>query len=141
MQENLDVLISFVIVIVGLSVLVQIVVEMFKNLLKTRWGVYEKFIKELYQNYFLEQAAPEPPVANSENPADPKKAKGRANPMAFIAEQAGGYASHGRGRILDIDPDELHERTPLFIGNKEEVLKLEGFIRKFGKYGKAVPTF
>ncbi|MDW3650437.1 MAG: class 1 fructose-bisphosphatase [Bacteroidia bacterium] len=64
-----------------------------------------------------------------------------ANPMAFIAEQAGGYASHGRGRILDMDPQELHERTPLFIGNKEEVVKLEGFIRKFGKYGKAVPTF
>ena len=63
-----------------------------------------------------------------------------ANPMAFIAEQAGGYASNGRERILDILPEQLHERTPLFIGNKEEVLMLEGFIRKFGKYGRPVPA-
>jgi fructose-1,6-bisphosphatase I len=59
-----------------------------------------------------------------------------ANPMALIAEQAGGYASNGAKRILDILPDELHQRTPLFVGNKEEVLKLEEFIRKAG-YGAA----
>lgn len=64
-----------------------------------------------------------------------------ANPMAFLAEQAGGYASNGRGPILDMLPDELHQRVPLFVGNKEEVLKLEGYIRKFGKYGKAVPAY
>jgi fructose-1,6-bisphosphatase I len=56
--------------------------------------------------------------------------------MALIAEQAGGYASNGAKRILDILPDELHQRTPLFVGNKEEVLKLEEFIRKAG-YGAA----
>jgi len=59
-----------------------------------------------------------------------------ANPMALIAEQAGGYASNGAKRILDILPDELHQRTPLFVGNKEEVLKLEEFIKKAG-YGAA----
>ena len=57
-----------------------------------------------------------------------------ANPMALIAEQAGGYASNGTQRILDVQPDELHQRTPLFIGNKEEVLKLEEFVKKHG-YG------
>lgn len=61
-----------------------------------------------------------------------------ANVMAFIAEQAGGAASNGRMRILDIEPDNLHQRTPLFVGNKEEVLKLEEFIRQYGRYGKPV---
>lgn len=63
-----------------------------------------------------------------------------ANPMAFIAEQAGGYASNGRTRILEIQPDNLHERTPLFIGNREEVEMAENFIRKYGKYGRPVPA-
>ncbi len=54
-----------------------------------------------------------------------------ANPLAFIAEQAGGRASDGRGRILDIKPDELHQRTPLFIGNRELVEKAEAFIASY----------
>lgn len=61
-----------------------------------------------------------------------------ANVMAFIAEQAGGAASNGRKRILEVQPDNLHQRTPLFVGNKEEVLKLEEFIRQYGRYGKPV---
>lgn len=44
-----------------------------------------------------------------------------SNPMAFIAEQAGGRASTGTRDILDIYPDELHQRTPLFIGSKKMV--------------------
>lgn len=52
-----------------------------------------------------------------------------AAPLAFVAEQAGGYASNGRGPILDIKPESLHQRTPLFIGNKDLVLKVEEFIR------------
>lgn len=43
------------------------------------------------------------------------------NPMAFIAEQAGGMATDGRNRILDINPEALHQRAPLFIGSKREV--------------------
>ncbi|MDB4286108.1 class 1 fructose-bisphosphatase [bacterium] len=53
-----------------------------------------------------------------------------ANPMSFIAEQAGGYASDGRRRILEIDPDDLHQRVPIFVGNKEEVKKLESYIQE-----------
>jgi fructose-1,6-bisphosphatase I len=48
-----------------------------------------------------------------------------ANPMAFIAEQAGGAASDGRHRILTKQPTSLHERTPLFIGNRDLVAKVE----------------
>ena len=48
--------------------------------------------------------------------------------LAFIAEQAGGYASDGVGSINDIMPHSLHQRTPLFIGNRDLVEKAEEFI-------------
>jgi fructose-1,6-bisphosphatase I len=44
-----------------------------------------------------------------------------ANPLAFIVEQAGGAACDGHQRVLDIMPTELHQRTPLYIGSKDEV--------------------
>lgn len=50
------------------------------------------------------------------------------NPMAFIAEQAGGKASNGHQRIMDIPPTELHQRVPFFCGNKEMVDKAEEFM-------------
>jgi len=56
MQENLDVIISLVVVIIGLAMLVQLVTEFVKNLLKIRWGVYESFIKDIYRQFFYGQA-------------------------------------------------------------------------------------
>ncbi|TVZ52479.1 class 1 fructose-bisphosphatase [Dokdonia sp. Hel_I_53] len=50
------------------------------------------------------------------------------NPMAFITEQAGGKASDGFTRILDIKPKELHERVPFFCGSKLMVEKAEEFM-------------
>ncbi|QDU26306.1 Fructose-1,6-bisphosphatase class 1 [Anatilimnocola aggregata] len=44
-----------------------------------------------------------------------------ANPIAFLAEQAGGVATNGKQRILDIQPTEVHQRTPLCVGSKEEM--------------------
>lgn len=44
-----------------------------------------------------------------------------ASPLAMIAEQAGGAATDGTNRILDIEPDKLHQRTPLVIGSKHDV--------------------
>ena len=52
------------------------------------------------------------------------------NPMAFLAERAGGKASDGFNRILDIKPSELHQRVPFFCGNKDMVDKLESFMKK-----------
>ncbi len=52
-----------------------------------------------------------------------------ASPLAFIAEQAGGLASSGTQRVLDIVPSELHERTPLFIGSPDDVREAESFVR------------
>jgi fructose-1,6-bisphosphatase I len=50
-----------------------------------------------------------------------------ANPLAFIAEQAGGTATDGKTRILEKVPTSLHERTPLIIGSKAEVERVQSF--------------
>ena len=52
------------------------------------------------------------------------------NPMAFIVEQAGGKASDGRQRIMDLKPTELHQRVPFFCGSKNMVEKAEEFMKK-----------
>jgi len=65
---------------------------------------------------------------------DPKKPNGKlrlmveANPLAMIVKHAGGYASNGHGPILEIMPDELHQRVPLYIGSRQDVLLAEEFI-------------
>ena len=61
---------------------------------------------------------------------DPKKPRGKlrlmceAAPLAMIVEAAGGMATDGKMRILDIEPQELHQRVPLFIGSKKDVEKI-----------------
>ncbi|MFQ5330438.1 MAG: class 1 fructose-bisphosphatase [Thermodesulfobacteriota bacterium] len=66
-------------------------------------------------------------------PRDRKAEKGKlrllyeANPLAFLAEQAGGAATTGETRILDIVPDELHQRVPLIIGSREDVAEAERY--------------
>ena len=50
-----------------------------------------------------------------------------ANPIAFLAEQAGGLASDGRRRILEIEPENLHQRTALFVGSRHEMQHLHQF--------------
>ncbi len=52
-----------------------------------------------------------------------------ANPMSFIVEQAGGYASNGVERILDLQPHELHQRVPLIIGSYDDVKEAEAFVQ------------
>ncbi len=71
-----------------------------------------------------------------EDTKDPKKTTGKlrllyeANPLAFVVEQAGGYASTGYERILDIKPTKLHQRVPLILGSKDDVLEYEEFAKK-----------
>jgi fructose-1,6-bisphosphatase I len=55
------------------------------------------------------------------------------NPLAFIAEQAGGLATTGRKRILDIKPERLHQRVPYFIGSKNMVEKVMSLLIEHGK--------
>ncbi len=54
-----------------------------------------------------------------------------ANPMAMLIEQAGGAASTGRQRILDVVPDSLHQRVPVILGSKNEVERLERYHREY----------
>lgn len=69
-------------------------------------------------------------------PADVKSPTGKlrllyeAAPLAFVAEQAGGAASDGRRRILDIHPERLHERVPLVIGSRDDVAFVEATLRE-----------
>jgi fructose-1,6-bisphosphatase I len=50
-------------------------------------------------------------------------------PLAFVAEQAGGAASDGLQRVMDLQPSTLHQRTPLFLGSPEDVRDAEAFIQ------------
>jgi fructose-1,6-bisphosphatase I len=70
-------------------------------------------------------------------PGDMRKPQGKirllleAQALAFICRNAGGYASDGIGDILDIQPHNLHQRVPFFIGDRPLVEKAEGFIRQY----------
>ncbi|NUM82474.1 class 1 fructose-bisphosphatase, partial [bacterium] len=71
--------------------------------------------------------------ADQSNPHGKLRLLYEANPLAMIVEQAGGAASDGYRRILEIEPTELHQRTPLIIGSKEDVDMACEFIQ--GKRG------
>jgi fructose-1,6-bisphosphatase I len=68
---------------------------------------------------------------------DPSKPVGKlrlmveAIPLSFIAEQAGGYGSDGKQGILDIQPEIIHQRTPLIIGHRGLVEKAEEFLKRY----------
>ncbi|HEU4641680.1 MAG TPA: class 1 fructose-bisphosphatase [Gemmatimonadaceae bacterium] len=59
--------------------------------------------------------------ANAKTPRGKLRLLYEANPLAFVVEQAGGAASDGTGRVMDILPTELHQRTPLYIGSRSDV--------------------
>jgi len=71
-------------------------------------------------------------------PADKRSPEGKlrlmfeANPMAMIIQEAGRASSNGRLSVLEIRPEAIHQRTPLFLGPREDIKKLEEL---FGKYG------
>jgi fructose-1,6-bisphosphatase I len=50
------------------------------------------------------------------------------NPLAFLVEQAGGAASDGIQRTLEIHPNSLHQRTPFFVGSPEDVRIVQEFL-------------
>lgn len=70
--------------------------------------------------------------AESEKPNGKLRLLYEAAPLAFLIKQAGGYASDGRRSILDIVPAEIHQRVPLFIGNRQLVEKAEYFLSEVG---------
>ncbi len=68
-------------------------------------------------------------------PGDKKNPDGKlrlcyeCNPVAFLIEQAGGRATNGKQRILDIQPSTLHQHTPVFLGSEEDVQMCEEFLQ------------
>ncbi|MDB5029851.1 class 1 fructose-bisphosphatase [Mucilaginibacter sp.] len=54
------------------------------------------------------------------------------NPMAFVIEQAGGRATNGKDRILDLEVNKLHQRSPIFIGSEKMVMRAEAFMEEAG---------
>jgi fructose-1,6-bisphosphatase I len=75
--------------------------------------------------------------ANAKSPNGKLRLLYEANPLAFIVEQAGGMAINGSQRILDIEPTGLHQRTPLFIGSKEDVLTAQRMLARPALAGSA----
>ncbi|NLD54446.1 MAG: class 1 fructose-bisphosphatase [Burkholderiaceae bacterium] len=67
--------------------------------------------------------------ADNRDPDKPGKLRlmYEANPMGLLVEQAGGAATDGRNRILDIQPTHLHQRVPVFLGSREEVERVTGY--------------
>ena len=66
--------------------------------------------------------------ADSRSPHGKLRLQYECNPMAFIVEQAGGRATNGKQRILEIQPEKLHQRVPIFIGSEEDVRNVEKFM-------------
>jgi fructose-1,6-bisphosphatase len=56
-----------------------------------------------------------------------------ANPIGMVIEQAGGMASTGRGRILEVVPTELHQRVPVILGSKNEVARIERYHHEYDR--------
>ncbi|MFN2371687.1 MAG: class 1 fructose-bisphosphatase [Candidatus Krumholzibacteriia bacterium] len=69
-----------------------------------------------------------PPTADK--PGGKLRLMCEAAPLAMVAEAAGGYASDGRGPILDIVPEDLHMRVPLYIGSRDDVLWVEKMLEQ-----------
>jgi len=69
--------------------------------------------------------------ADAREPGKPGKLRllYEANPMSFLVEQAGGAATNGMQRILDVQPQSLHERVAVFLGSREEVERVTSYHR------------
>ena len=80
---------------------------------------------------------------DTKDPAKPGRLRllYEANPVAFIIEQAGGLASTGNARILDIAPEGLHQRIPLIFGAREEVERIEQYHRDHNVAEYDMPLF
>lgn len=71
--------------------------------------------------------------ANTKSPNGKLRLLYECNPMAFIVEQAGGAATDGKRRILEIQPKSIHERCPIFIGSKKDVEEVTEFMERYDK--------
>jgi fructose-1,6-bisphosphatase I / sedoheptulose-1,7-bisphosphatase len=80
---------------------------------------------------------------DTKDPAKPGRLRllYEANPVALLIEEAGGLASTGRERILDVTPDELHQRIAFIFGAREEVERIEGYHRDYNVVERDAPFY
>lgn len=80
---------------------------------------------------------------DSRDPAKPGRLRllYEANPMAFLIEQAGGAASTGRGRMLDVIPEDVHQRIPFIFGTREEVQLIESYHGETYEVSNSLPLY
>jgi fructose-1,6-bisphosphatase I len=103
----------------------------------TRGGIfiYPADTKKAIQRML--KSLPRGPVfpADTKNPSKPGRLRlmYEANPMGFILEQAGGACSTGHGRMLDVHPEALHQRVPVFLGSRNEVAEAERYHQAFDR--------
>lgn len=72
---------------------------------------------------------------DSKDPSKPGRLRllYEANPMSFLIEQAGGFSSTGRKRILQIDPESIHQRIPVILGSRNEIELIENYFHAYDK--------
>ena len=92
---------------------------------KTRY--IGSFVSDFHRNMLMGGIYMYP--ATQSNPSGKLRLMYEANPMAFLIEQAGGKATNGTDRIMELKPESLHERTPLFIGSPEMVDRAHAFMQ------------
>lgn len=99
---------------------------------ETAGGLSERYIGSLVADFHrnLLQGGVFFYPANKRTPNGKLRLLYEAGPLAFLAEQAGGYASDGRQPIIDMVPADLHQRVPLFIGDTRLARKAEEFTRE-----------
>jgi fructose-1,6-bisphosphatase I/sedoheptulose-1,7-bisphosphatase len=80
---------------------------------------------------------------DTKDPAKPGRLRllYEANPVSLLVEQAGGRASSGRERMLDVRPAELHQRIGFIFGSREEVERIDEYHRADGERGYDAPLF
>jgi fructose-1,6-bisphosphatase I len=84
------------------------------------------FVADFHRNLLKGGIFIYPPTAKA--PKGKLRLQYEVNPLAFLQEQAGGRATDGRNRVLEIQPEQLHQRSALFIGSENMVRKAEEFI-------------
>jgi fructose-1,6-bisphosphatase I/sedoheptulose-1,7-bisphosphatase len=80
---------------------------------------------------------------DSRDPANPGTLRQlyEANPVAFLVEQAGGAASTGRQRVLDVTPKHVHERIPIVVGASDEVERIQTYHQEHNDPATAFPLY
>ena len=121
MQGNLEVLISFVIVIIGLSVFLQIVTEAIKNVLNLRWKAYEKFFRGLYLEAFasdrdqgLVQPSTSPRQGIISSAADYIKTITKGRKIGSVTFRFKDFSNC----VISLSQDRMHLWSPLIVTKK-----------------------